>query len=159
MRRQPCRAHLRCRQRASWLAPSQRVLLAAMLATLLVGCDGPGVVSPGAPRFGQVGGSVALDLVGSWRRAVFFVDDFGIARSTETTWQFGADGAVARVQVARNLTFGLADVFVSAGRYRIENTRLLIDVVTPSATQLSYEIRRTGNELLLAGETYLRVER
>lgn len=133
---------------------------ACLLLTVLLtaGCDGPGVVSPRSGVRGRAGTlAVSQSLVGSWRRAVYFVDDFGIARSSETTWQFAADGAVARVQVARNLTFGLADVLVSAGRYRIENARLLIDFVSPATSRLSFDIRRTGNQLEIAGELYLAV--
>jgi len=130
-------------------------------ALALAGCDGPGVVSPGTVRYGQVGaggGSVSQALVGTWRRAVFFLDDVGVARASETSWRFGADGTVVRVQVARNLSVGLADVVVSAGRYRVENTRVLIDFVSPSPAQLAFEVRVSGTQLTLAGEPYLRVE-
>jgi hypothetical protein len=140
-----------------------RLAAAALLAPAVLAstaCDGPGVVAPGVVRFGQVGsgGGVSQALVGTWRRTIFFVDDVGVARATETSWQFGADGAVVRVQVARNLSFGLADVVVSAGRYRVENTRVLIDLVSPSPVQLAFEVRVTGTQLTLAGEPYVRVE-
>jgi hypothetical protein len=140
--------------------PAMPAVLVLVLSLALAGCDGPGVVSPGVVRYGQVGGSgnLAQALVGTWRRTIFFIDDQGVARSSETSWQFGADGAVVRVQVARNLSLGLADVVVSAGRYRVENTRVLIDVVSPSATQLAFEVRVTGAQLTLAGEPYLRVD-
>ncbi|MEP7381112.1 MAG: hypothetical protein ABI910_05460 [Gemmatimonadota bacterium] len=136
---------------------SRHVAPAALLvAMLLTACDGPGVASPGAVRFGQVGSNdLSQAIVGTWRRSVFFLDDFGIARSSETSWQFGSDGAVVRILLARNLTYGLADVQVITGRYRIENTRLLVDVLTPSPTQLSYEVRRSSNQLTIAGEPYV----
>ena len=128
------------------------------LATGLLACDGPGVVSPTRGVVGRAGvTSASLSLVGTWRRTIFFVDDVGIARSSETTWQFAADGGAARVQVSRNFTFGLADVLVSAGRYRLSNTTIIIDLVTPSPLQLQFEVRLTGDQLELAGQTYLRV--
>jgi hypothetical protein len=135
--------------------------LVAPAALLLTGCDGTGVAAPGTVRFAQSGAGgagIAQALLGSWRRAIFFIDDFGIARSSETTWRFDADGAVVRVQVSRNLSLGLADVVVSAGRYRVENTRVLIDIVTPAPAQLAFELRITGTQLTLAGEPYLRVQ-
>lgn len=132
--------------------------LVAVGALGAVGCDGPGVVSPRRGVVGQVGGGgAAAAVVGTWRRTIYFIDDFGYAHSSETSWQFGADGAAARVQVTRNLTFGIADVLVSAGRYRVEGTRLVIDLITPSPVQLSYEVRRTGTQLEIAGEAYLLV--
>ena len=134
-------------------------LAAAALATLgMAACDGPGVVSPrgsGVVRAGTTGTS--LSVVGTWRRTVYFFDAFGAAHASETSWQFNADGAVARVQVSRNLTFGIADVLVSAGRYRLEGTRVLVDLVTPEPVQLAFEVRRSGNQLELAGETYFLV--
>lgn len=132
--------------------------LAVMGAVAATACDGPGVVSPQRGAVARTGSSTAASsLVGTWRRTVYFIDDFGYAHSSETSWQFSADGAMARVQVTRNLTFGIADVLVSAGRYRVEGTRVVIDIITPTPTQLSYEVRRTGNQLEIAGEPYLLV--
>ncbi len=131
-----------------------------MVATLLLGgCDGPGVASPGSVRFGQVGSSdLSVAIVGTWRRAVYYVDDFGIARANETSWQFAGDGTVVRVLLARNITYGLADAQVNSGRYRIENGRLFIDFVTPTASQVSFDVKRSGNQLTIAGQVYLLVE-
>lgn len=148
---------VRARCPARGVARRRAVCCAAALL-LAVGCDGPGVVSPGRVRIATTGGVAASQaIVGTWRRTVYFVDDFGISRSTETSWQFGADGTAARAQVARNYTFGLVDVLVSAGRYRVEGTRVIIDLVTPTPTQLAYEVRRTGNELELSGQVYVLV--
>lgn len=135
-----------------------RALAAAVLALALGACDGPGVVSPGRPVVGISGaGSTAASIVGTWRRALYFLDDFGIARSSETSWQFTAGGAVTRIVVTRNLTFGLVDVQVSAGRYQLQGTRVVVDLVTPSPAQLTLDVRRVGDELELAGQRYLLV--
>ncbi len=132
--------------------------VASAMVFSLAGCDGHGVVSPGSARFGRVGTtSTSLDFVGTWRRAVYFVDDFGFARSSETSWQFGGDGSAARVLVARNLSVGLVDVLVSAGRYRVENSRLIIELTSPAPSRLEFDVRRTGEQLFIAGEPYLRV--
>jgi hypothetical protein len=136
------------------------VLLVSVVAVmLLAACDGPGVASPGRVRFGQVGSDdLSAAIVGTWRRAVFFLDDVGIARSSETTWQFASDGTVVRVLLARNITDGIADAQVSAGRYRLENATLLVDFITPAPSQLSFTIGRSGNQLTIAGEPYLLVQ-
>jgi len=142
-------------RRRSLLLPAWRgaVLWGALV---VAGCDGPGVAGPGRRPVGTVGASITSGAItGTWSRIVYFVDDFGIARATETSWQFAADGGVVRVLVARNYTFGLADVFISAGRYQLVNSRVRVDFVTPSPSTLELEVRRTGNQLELGGQAYL----
>lgn len=142
--------------------PGRRALQVTYMAAslLLAACDGPGVVSPGSVRFGQVGSSdLSLAIVGTWRRAIYYLDDFGVARANETSWQFASDGTVVRVLLARNITYGLADAQVNSGRYRVEGGRLFVDFVTPTASQLSFDVQRSGNQLTIAGQAYLLVER
>lgn len=130
-----------------------------LVATALVACDGPGVVSPGnrTTIIARVGGSSTSGAVaGTWRSALFFVDEFNISRTTETTWQFGTDGTAARIVVARNLTFGLVDVQTAAGRWRVEGSALVVDFVTPSVFQVLLSMQLAGDQLTLAGETFLR---
>lgn len=132
--------------------------LTCLLAFALA-CDGPGIVGPTTARIGRVGGSnTSTALLGSWRRAIFFLDDFNYSRSSETTYQFAADGTALRVQVARNHTLGLADILVSAGRWRLEGTRIVIDFVSPSTFQLALDMRLVGDQLELGGQVFLRVQ-
>lgn len=133
-------------------------LLLPGLALLLGACDGPGVVGPGRVSLGRGGAaSPAASLVGTWRRIVYFLDDFNYARSAETSIQFAADGSVIRVQVARNHTLGLADVVVAAGRWRWQGSTITLDFVTPSPFTLTLDARITGDQLELAGQAFLRV--
>ncbi len=132
--------------------------LVLALVLVLAACDGPGVVGPGAGRVARIGASdPATALVGNWRRIVFFLDDLNYARSSETTYQFAADGTALRLQVARNHTLGLADVLVAAGRWRVDGTRLVLDFATPSPFQVVLTMRLTGDALDLGGQTFLRV--
>lgn len=133
-----------------------RVVVFGALALVAAACDGPGVVSPTRRTVAISGPGTSLpSIVGTWQRNLYFIDDFGIARSSETSWQFTSGGATTRVLVSRNITFGLVDVQVSAGRYRLEGARVVIDIVTPSPVQFVYDVRRVGNQLELAGQTYL----
>ncbi len=133
-------------------------MTAAVLLAATMACDGTGVTSPTTARIARTGStSPATSLVGTWRRIVFFFDDFNFANSSETTFQFAGDGTLVRSQIARNHTLGLVDVFVSTGRWRQQGTRLEIDFVSPSTSQVVFEARVTGNQLELAGQTYLRV--
>lgn len=129
------------------------------LVSLTSACDGTGVTGAQSGRIARVGGtpSTANALVGNWRRTVFFLDEFGYARSSETTFRFAGDGSVVRVQVARNLTLGFVDALVSAGQWQVIGTRAVIDFVTPSAFRLDLEARIVGDQLELGGQTYLRV--
>jgi hypothetical protein len=145
----------------------ERVLMRARLilcvtlisAIVLSACDGPGIVGPRTVRLARSGdaASTTLAVVGNWRRAVFFLDDFNFSNSSETTFQFSGDGSVVRTQVTRNLTLGLADSVVSTGRWTITGTQLVIDFVTPSSFQLVLQAGVVGDELTLSGETFLRV--
>ncbi|MBK8248330.1 MAG: hypothetical protein IPK85_13125 [Gemmatimonadetes bacterium] len=130
-----------------------------LLLPLCLACDGPGIAGPTTARIGRVGGSnTSAALLGAWRRAIFFLDDFNYSRSSETTYQFAADGTAVRVQVARNHTLGLADILVSAGRWRLEGARLVIDFVSPSPFQVALDMRLVGDQLELGGQLFLRVE-
>lgn len=132
----------------------------AMSALLLAGCDGEGVSGPGNRQIARAPGTTATptaSLVGTWRREVFFLDEFNFARSAETTFQFNADSSVVRLQVARNFTLGLADAQVSVGRWTLSGNQLVIDFTTPSSFRLTLQASIVGDELTLSGETYLRV--
>ena len=140
------------------MIPRQLRGLLCALSIAGAACDGPGVAGPAGGRVARVGGAnPVLALVGSWRRVIFFLDDFNYARSSETTFQFNTDGSVVRVQVARNHTLGLADVVVSTGLWRMDGAKVVLDFVTPTKFQLSLDARIVGDQLELAGQTYLRV--
>lgn len=131
---------------------------AVVLLWLLAACDGPGVVGPNSVRLARAGSTpTATALVGTWRRAIFFLDDFGYSRSTETTFQFAADGSLVRVQIARNFTLGLVDVLVDAGRWRLNGSLVILDYATPTTFQVSLPFSVVGDQLDLAGQTFLRV--
>lgn len=131
---------------------------AVLLVALVLGCDGPGIVGLSTARLGRIGApSASTGVEGTWRRVLYFLDDFGYARASETTYQFAADGTAVRIQVARNFTLGLADAVVSAGRWRLDNSRLTIDFVSPSTFQLAFDSRRVGDQLELGGQVFLRV--
>lgn len=136
-------------------------MLAAMavVLSLTAGCDGPGVVAPGRPTLlGRTGGAdVSSALAGSWRRTVLFIDELDIARSIETTWEFGADGSATRVIVTTNLTSGLSDLQVAAGEWQLQGSDMIIDLVTPSPVQLQLSVQLSGDQLSLAGEVFFRV--
>jgi hypothetical protein len=138
----------------------QRGLSRAALAVLLPlsACDAPGVISPMRTVVG-IGGtqSAASQLIGAWRRSLFFVDDFGFSHSTETTWEFQPDGSALRTVVTRNLSVGLADVTLTSGRWRVEDSRLQIDFVSPQPGSILLQFRVEASRLVLADETYERV--
>ena len=133
------------------------VSFAVLAMVTAAGCDGPGVVGPGRRIARVTTDDPGSQLVGTWRRAVFFFDDFGISHSNETTFRFDAGGAVTRVQIDRNLTEGFASTLTSAGTWSLEGSTVLIDFVTPSSFRLQLSWRVVGDTLELAGQSYLRV--
>lgn len=132
----------------------------AVSALLLAGCDGDGIVGLDNRQIARAPGTTATptaSLVGTWRREVFFLDEFNFARSSETTFQFNGDSSVVRLQVARNFTLGLADAQVSSGRWTLSGDQLVIDFTTPSSFRLTLQASIVGDALTLSGESYLRV--
>lgn len=136
---------------------TMRRLAAAAVLLLTVGCDGPGVVRPDGPLVG-VGGtsSLAGAMVGSWQRVLVFLTDDGFVVSSETRWQFAADGTAVRVVIARNLTAGLSDVSISTARWQVLGTTVRIDFITPSPGTIQLDARVQSDTLYLAGQAYAR---
>ena len=124
---------------------------------LTVACDGTGVVRPDGPLVG-IGRASPLQsaIVGSWQRILFFLDEFGFARSSETHWQFAADGTAVRAVIARNFTAGISDVSISTALWRVEGTSVRIDFMTPSPGTIQLEARIQSDTLYLAGQAYAR---
>lgn len=133
-----------------------RAWIAAAALLLTVACDGTGVVHPDRPLVGIGGGSSSLEraIVGSWQRTLFFVDNDGFFRSSETHWQFAADGTAVRAVIARNFSDGISDVLLSTARWRVAGTTVRIDFLTPSPGTIQLEARVQSDTLYLAGQAY-----
>lgn len=136
--------------------------LSLLMATALTACDSPGMPLR-SRQVASIGGTagqnaLAARLVGTWRRTLFFFDEFGFAHSSETTWQFQADGSALRVQVTRNLSLFLSDASVTVARWRVEGTSLHITFVSPQPGEATFALRIEGRQLFLNGEQYERVD-
>lgn len=139
----------------------RRLAWCAMVAALTAGvaaCDGYNITA-GTGRFADVGGSPVArsDLVGTWQRAFFFLDQFGFANGTETTWVFNSDGSAIRFLVTSNFTLGVADTIVSEARFSTSGTDVTIDFISPSPGRVVLDYRFSGTQLVLAGEPYRRI--
>ncbi|MGQ0767284.1 MAG: hypothetical protein ACT4OZ_16670 [Gemmatimonadota bacterium] len=134
-------------------------IILGFLAVAMAACSGSGPLGSDGPIIARTGAVNQEGAVfnGTWQRRTFFLDDFGFANSSETTWQFLTDGSVVRTQITRNLTLGLADVVLSTGRWRVSGTRLIIDFQLPAPSRLEFEARVVSGQLELGGEVYLRV--
>ena len=126
---------------------------------LLAACDA-GVVGPAGSRgaVGIEGGALASGtLEGTWRRRLYFLDDYGYAHGTETTWRFQAGGDAVRTIVTSNFTLGVADTTVATARWRPDGTRVVIEFLTPSPGVITLDVRLEGTQLYLAGQRYDRI--
>ena len=136
------------------------IVVAALAA---VACDGSRLSAPGtAGTFpvGGVGGGTRPSghfLVGSWRRTIFFVDEFGQAHSTETTWRFSESGSASRLTIARNHTAGLADSQYLEAQWEPLPQAVRITYLPPSSGTFEFSIRLEGSTLYLASQAYNRV--
>lgn len=143
--------------------PGRASATAALLMLTLagIGCGGSGPVGP-LGQVASIGGDSgpiagSSSLVGTWRNTFFFVDPVGASNATQTTWQFNADGTAVRSTVTQNFTLGVSDTTFVTARWRATANVVIIDFLSPSpgTIELLYSIQ--GNQLILAGQTYLRV--
>jgi hypothetical protein len=126
----------------------------------LAACDSGRIGAPFGPRNGTAGttgtGS-ATNLVGTWRRIIFFLADDGSASSSETTWRFNANGTATRVSVTRNFTAGLADAQSVDARWEALTQTVRITYLAPSSGTFEFSYRVSGDTLYLASQGYARV--
>lgn len=138
----------------------RNTISAGLLLATLGACSGSGPLASDGPIIARTGAATSQDgaaFTGTWQRRTFFLDEFNLANSSETTWQFQSDGSVVRTQIARNLSLGLADVLISTGRWSVSGTRLVIEFQLPVSSRVEFEARVVGTQLELGGEVYLRV--
>ena len=119
-----------------------------------VACTGDGGrLSRDFPTAVSGGTTLNAQLVGTWRRAVFFFDGNGIPRSSETIWTFRGDGSATRTVIARNFADGIADAITVDARWRVEAGVLVITFSSDgSTTRLSYRVE--GTKLFLESQQF-----
>lgn len=143
------------------MAGAVRVPLAVLLAASLLGACGDSVLLSNDPIRATTGGSnasvLAEAVLGTWQRIVIFIDDAGIPRSSETTWRFDQGGSTARTVVARDLASGLSDPVVTTGRWRVEDSSLVVAFDPPTGGETRYSASVSGDTLFLASQAYMRV--
>lgn len=131
----------------------------ALCLGLLSACDSKGrVTGPEAPLvFGSPGVSAANTLVvGTWTLRFTFVDDFGVPKSTETTWAFNADGSAVRSVITRSFLDGIADRQDSFARWTVQGDQVVIDFTAPFTGRVPLTFQRNGDLLILGGQTFVR---
>lgn len=136
--------------------PARFASLLLLLAAGCLGGDAGGVARGGPTGVSGGGGALASEVIGTWRHALFFIDDAGIRRSSETTWRFTSDGNAVRTVVARNFTDGIADVTFTSARWEAQGTSLLLTFLPPSSGSVRVGFRVEGNTLYLGAQPFLR---
>ena len=131
---------------------------------LVVACDGGRLGAPvngtlGTAGTGTTGTTASSELVGTWRRILYFLAEDGSASSSETTWRFNADGTASRLSVTRNYTAGLADSQTADARWEPLVQSVRITYLPPSSGTFEYAYRVAGDTLYLASQAYGRIAR
>ena len=131
---------------------------------LIAACDGGRLGAPDGGTLGTVGtrttGTIASsELVGTWRRILYFLAEDGSASSSETTWRFNADGTASRLLVTRNFTAGLADAQTVDARWEPLVQTVRITYLPPSSGTFEFSYRVNGDTLYLASQAYARIAR
>ena len=134
------------------------------LLLLVAACDGGRLSAPvggtlGTAGTGTPGTTASSELVGTWRRILYFLADDGSASSSETTWRFNADGTASRVSVTRNYTAGLADAQTVDARWEPLVQTVRITYLPPSSGTFEFTYRVNSDTLYLASQAYARLAR
>jgi hypothetical protein len=134
------------------------------LLVLLAACDAGRAGAPVGGTLGTVGtgstGTIATsELVGTWRRLLYFLAEDGSASSSETTWRFNPDGTASRLLVTRNYTAGLADAQTVDARWEPLVQTVRITYLPPSSGTFEFSYRVNGDTLYLASQAYARIAR
>lgn len=104
-----------------------------------------------------VGGSPALDVVGSWRHTVFVETDGGDVQSTETAWTFETDLDCLRAVTLRSVTFGgVVDGLVRTCTYRTGTASLTV-LFDDDSFPITFGARLRGDTLFLDEFAFERV--
>lgn len=113
----------------------------------------------GAGGGGSSGSTATHDaaLVGTWSHTLVFTDAAGNLQSSQTVWEFRADGSATRTVIASNLTAGIADTVATAAQWHTEGSVAVITWQPPSSGTARYDWSVSGSTLMLGGTAYARV--
>jgi hypothetical protein len=139
---------------------ARRTLLpaAALLALGAAGCgvrDGRVLVGPGSGS--PEGPARPGALVGRWSHRVLFEDGLGVIHSSETIWDFRADGSALRTLISRNLTDGVAEATTQVAQWHLQGRTVVITYLPPDGGTVSFDYQILGDTLLLGGREFRRV--
>lgn len=135
------------------------------LAACDAGTDIAGITSvqqgTGGQTGGQSGGQAGTEthaaaLVGRWSRTVIFTAE-GEIQSSQTIWDFRADGTATRTVIATNHTEGIADQVVANARWHTTGEIVIITFTAPDAGTQQFTFGVSGSSLTLGGLTFTRI--
>ena len=134
-----------------------------VFAVAVVGVMACGSYSTTAPydrQIGIVGGSDSAppNIVGTWKRDITFIDEYGFVNNFETIWTFEAAGAAIRNDITENVTLVVADTAITTGFWRFDGPLVVINFMQPTPGQLRMDVLVQGNVMTLGGQVYQRVE-
>jgi hypothetical protein len=134
-----------------------------VFAVAVVGVMACGSYSTTAPydrQIGIVGGSDSAppNIVGTWKRDITFIDEYGFVNSVSQTWTFDQFGNAVRNEVTTSETLGVADTVTTSGVWRFDGPLVVINFLQPTAGQLRMDVLVQGDAMTLGGQVYLRVE-
>ena len=128
-------------------------------ALLLAGCESSRLGGPlgSAGGTGTTGSPSGSDLVGTWRRILFFIAEDGSSGSNETTWRFNANRTASRLTVTRNFTAGISDAQAVDAQWEPLAQSVRITFLPPSSGTFEFPYRIAADTLFLASQAYGRV--
>ena len=145
--------HLNVRQRAG-------LFVFAVAVVGVTACGSYDTTGPYVRQVGVVTGSDSAqpNIVGTWRRDITVIDEYGFVNSVAQTWTFDQFGNAERVEVRANVSLDVADTVTTTGFWRFDGPLVVINFLEPTPGQLRMDVLVQGNVMTLGGQVYLRVE-
>ncbi len=143
---------------------ASRVLARAFVTLALAAstaCGGDVVLGlrTGTPGTGGGSGSPdrAPELIGRWTHTVIF-NTMNSVQSSETVWEFRADGGAIRTVTILDLTSGVGDVITSVGTWQTSGGVVTITFLPPDFGSVSFgfQLSAGGGILTLGGTVFQR---
>jgi hypothetical protein len=132
-----------------------RFIILLSLPLVMLGCSGDLTIATGPRAISTRGGSQQAALLGRWQRVVT-VSVNGVLHSSETTWEFRADGLAIQTIITRNLSSGIGDATVTTASWSTSGRTIFLTFLSqPGSAQLDFTI--FGNVLTLNGQDFVRI--
>ena len=140
-----------------------RLAVAAAALVLALGAcidaTGPATAGSSMGTGTSGGGSSASHderLLGRWSRTLVITTDTD-AQSSQTIWEFRADGSATRTVITLDLAMGVADTLSTDATWSTSSTFVTIAYLPPAGGTVTFAFTVSGSTLTLGSDQFTRI--